>query len=477
LHDSIRPAGCAWIVYESLPMLVETSSERTSSDSASSLRVLLTLAWPIIVSRSTQTVIGISDALLVANLGSAAVAATGTGAFNTYALLILPMGTLFIVQSFVSQLFGKGDLAGARRYGWYGLVLAAQTQLVCMAATLVVGATLALFSYTPEVHGLMTRYMQVRLFCGGAAMGMEALSSYYGGLGNTRLPMMASVFAMVLNVLLNWVLIRGHLGAPAMGVTGSALASTIATWVAFLAIFAVFLRDRRTARVKLVGGEYWRMLRFGVPSGLNWFFEFFAFNVFINIVVAGLGTAALGAMMAVFNINGLSFMPAFGVASAGAILVGQNIGADRKDEVPRVLGLALRTAAIWQGCVGLIYLAFPRTLMAPFARGADAAVMMEVGVRMVMLSSAWQVFDAIAMTTAESLRAAGDTAWPLYARLALAWGLFCPGSYITVRLMHGTDVHAMLWIVGYMGLLALALWMRFRTGRWRDIALTSEPAP
>src|SRR5581483_2339798 len=102
-----------------------------------SLRALLTLAWPIIVSRSTQTVIGISDALLVADLGSAAVAATGTGAFNTFALLILPMGTLFIVQSFVSQLFGKGDFAGARRYGWYGLVVSAQTQVACMAATLV----------------------------------------------------------------------------------------------------------------------------------------------------------------------------------------------------------------------------------------------------------------------------------------------------------------------------------------------------
>ncbi len=423
--------------------------------------------------------IGLSDALLVAQLGSAAVAATGTGAFNTFALLVLPMGTLFIVQSFVSQLFGKSDLAGARRYGWYGLIVAAKTQLLCMVATLLVPLALSLFSYAPEVRELMTRYMQVRLLCGGAAMGIEALASYYGGLGNTRLPMIASIFAMVLNVGFNWVLIRGHLGAPAMGVAGSALASTLATWIAFLALFAWFLRDGRrigAGGAKLVMKEYVRMLRFGLPSGLNWFFEFFAFNVFINIVVAGLGTAALGAMMAVFNINGLSFMPAFGVASAGAILVGQSIGADRKDDVPRVLSLALRTAALWQGCVGAAYLLFPRVLIAPFAQGADAAAMMKVGVRMVMLSAAWQVFDAVAMTTAESLRAAGDTAWPLWARLALAWGLFCPGSYITVRLMHGTDVTAMLWVVAYMGLLALALWLRFRSGRWRNIALTSEPA-
>jgi MATE family multidrug resistance protein len=440
---------------------------------------LLRLAWPMVVSRSTQTVIGISDSLLVADLGSAAVAATGTGAFNTFAILILPMGTMSIVQSFVAQLFGQGDLPGARRYAWYGLVLALETQLVCMLGALAVPYVLSKFSYAPDVRELMTRYMQIRLMCGGAAMGIEALGAYYAGQGNTRLPMIASIFAMVLNVALNWVLIRGHLGAPAMGVPGSALASAIATWIAFLAFFAVFVRDpaaRSTQTFSTLLREYGRMMRFGVPSGLNWFFEFLAFNVFINVVVAGLGTPALGALVAVFNINGLSFMPAFGLASAGAILVGQSIGADRKEDVPHVVALTLRTSIAWQACVGAAYLLVPRLLFTPFARGEDAAAMMAVGVRMVMLSSAWQIFDAIGMTTAESLRAAGDTAWPLWARLALAWGLFFPGSYITSRFFHGTDVHAMLWIVAYMGLLSLALWFRFRSGRWRSIELT-EPHP
>src|SRR4051812_3204425 len=97
---------------------------------------LLRLAWPIIVSRSTQTVIGVSDAVLVADLGSAAVAATSAGGFNTFAILILPMGILFIVSSFASQLFGKGDLPGARRFGFYGLGIAAATQVVCMLSAL-----------------------------------------------------------------------------------------------------------------------------------------------------------------------------------------------------------------------------------------------------------------------------------------------------------------------------------------------------
>ena len=388
------------------------------------------------------------------------------------------MGTVFIVQSFVSQLYGQGDRVGARRYGWYGLVVAALTQLACMAAAPLVPAVLARFHYGPDVHALMTRYMQVRLLGGGAAMGIEALAAYYGGLGNTRLPMIASIFAMVLNVALNWVLIRGHLGAPALGVTGSALASTLATWTAFAGLFVWFAREGGAVvgRPKLRAREFARMLRFGLPSGLNWFFEFLAFNVFINIVVAGLGTPALAAMMAVFNLNGVSFMPAFGVASAGAILVGQSIGGGRNDDVPRVLGLSLRTAAIWQACVGATYLLVPRLVMTPFARGADAQAMMAIGARMVMLSSAWQIFDAVGMTTAEALRAAGDTSWPLWARLALAWGLFFPGSYVTVRWLGGSDVVAMLWIVAYMSLLALALWLRFRSGRWRAIALTGPDA-
>jgi MATE family multidrug resistance protein len=316
----------------------------------------------------------------------------------------------------------------------------------------------------------MTRYMQIRLMCGGAAMGIEALAAYYGGLGKTWLPMMASVFAMVLNVALNWVLIRGHLGAPAMGVAGSALASSIATWIAFAALAGWFLFSGTVPR--LVLKELGRMLRFGLPSGFNWFFEFFAFNVFINIVVAGLGTVALGSMMAVFQVNGLSFMPAFGVASAGAILVGQSIGANRRDDVPRIVRLTLRTTATWQGLVGLAYVLTPRTFIQPFARGVDAAAMIETGARMMMLSAAWQLFDATSMTMAETLRAAGDTAYPLWVRLGLAWGLFFPGSYITVRRLGGNDVQAVAWVVVYMGLLAGLLWLRFRSGKWREIELT-----
>ena len=91
-----------------------------------------------------------------------------------------------------------------------------------------------------------------------------------------------------------------------------------------------------------------------------------------------------------------------------------------------------------------------------------------------MLSACWGLFDAAANTLAETLRAAGDTAYTLWMRLAMAWLVFVPGSYITVRYFEGGDIGAMLWLVGYLALLAVALWLRFQTGAWRKLQLVES---
>jgi MATE family multidrug resistance protein len=446
-------------------------------DRGRTLRALLGLAWPIVVSRSSQVVVGISDAILVAHLGAAALAATTAGALNAFNFFILPMGTVFIVSSFSSQLFGMGDPRGARRYGWYGLAIAVATGVLGVAALPLVPALLARLPYAPEVRTLMEEYLAIRLLSAGPVIGIEALANYYGGLGRPGLPMKASVAAMILNVAGCVVLIDGRLGAPAMGVRGSALASTLASSVAFLGLLAVFLWEARRAggsgRLRL--RELLRVLRFGLPSGVNWFLEFLAFTFFTNVVVAGLGTTAVAALMTVFQVNSVAFMPAFGVASAGAILVGQAIGARARQRVPEVVALSFAVAAGWEGLVAVAYLVAPDLVLAPFARDpASAAALVDVARRMLYLSVAWQLFDAGASVLAESLRAAGDTLFTLWARVAIAWLVFAPGSWISVRVLGGGDVAAVAWLLVYLALLAIVLWLRFRSGAWRRIVLV-EP--
>ncbi|MCA2981028.1 MAG: MATE family efflux transporter [Myxococcaceae bacterium] len=453
-------------------------SAPAAAASRPTLKALLTLAVPVVLSRASQTVVGLSDALMVAHLGAAALAATSTGAANAFSLLILPMGVTFIVSTFAAQLFGRGDVASARRYGWYGLLVAALTQVVSLSALPLVSGVVEALPYEAEVQVLMATYLRWRLVSGGAAIGIEALANFYGGLGRTVPGMVVNLAAMVANVALNALLIDGAGPVPALGVLGAALASSVSTWAAFLGFFAFFLREgRQAARAPLSWAEFTRMVRFGLPAGLNWFFEFLAFIFFVNVVVAGLGTPAVAALNSVIQLNSVAFMPSFAIASAGAVLVGQAIGAGRKDDVPRVVGLSVATASVWMGAAGLAYLLVPELLVRPFARGADGAAVLHFGVRMLTVSAAWQLFDASATSLAECLRGAGDTLYPLVVRLVIAWVVFVPGAYLTVRHLGGGDVEAMAWLVAYLALLAGALFLRFRSGRWREVRLLEPEAP
>ncbi len=97
-----------------------------------SARGLWKVAWPIMISRMSQSVVGLCDTQMVSALGTSAVAAASTGAMNSFAILIFPLAMIFLVSSFCSQMYGQGDVAGARRFGWYGLFLAMVMQVVCI---------------------------------------------------------------------------------------------------------------------------------------------------------------------------------------------------------------------------------------------------------------------------------------------------------------------------------------------------------
>jgi MATE family multidrug resistance protein len=105
---------------------------------------------------------------------------------------------------------------------------------------------------------------------------------------------------------------------------------------------------------------------------------------------------------------------------------------------------------------------------------ARTTAFLELGARMLMLSAIWQLFDAAANTLAEALRAAGDTTFTMWARVAIAWMVFVPGSYLSVRVWDGGEVAAVLWLAGYLGVLALVLGLRFRSGRWLEISLFGD---
>jgi MATE family multidrug resistance protein len=288
--------------------------------------------------------------------------------------------------------------------------------------------------------------------------------------------MVAGATAMSVNVLGCLALIEPRFGLPGFGVAGAGWASVLASWSGFAVVLVRLAREkeiavRRSGALRL--SEFKRVLSFGLPNGANWFLEFGAFALFINVVTAHLGTSALAAFNVVIQVNSISFMPAWGVGTAGSILVGEAIGRGAKDEVWPIVRLTGAVASGWMVTVGLLYLLAPRALIRLFA-SHDTDAIVAIGATMLTLSAVWQLFDGIGLTLSEALRAAGDTSWPMGARILLAWGVFLPLAWLAVLRRGGGVATLMLVLVTYLALLAMALAWRFASGRWRLIELV-EP--
>ena len=128
-----------------------------------SLKVLLVLALPMVLARATQSVMTFADALMVEHLGPQAIAASATGGFNAFLLMILPMGTVFIVQSFVAQLVGAGDRDATPRFAWYGLIISGIAGVIAIGLLPAIDPLLLLADFSPGLREQMSSYMHLRL--------------------------------------------------------------------------------------------------------------------------------------------------------------------------------------------------------------------------------------------------------------------------------------------------------------------------
>jgi MATE family multidrug resistance protein len=332
--------------------------------------------------------------------------------------------------------------------------------------------------YAPGVERAMVTYMSIRFLSVGAIVGSEALGNWFAGLGNTRVAMAAGATAMTVNVLGCYGSVQPHFGLPGFGVAGAAWASVVGSWCGFAVVAVALWRSSSAVAPRQSGGlrlsEFLRVLRFGIPNGANWFLEFAAFAVFLNGVAGHLGTTVLAGLNVVIQINSVAFMPAWGISAAGAVLIGEAIGRRSPGEVWPLVRLTGVVAVSWMVAVGLLYLVAPESLIRLFASSESSGIV-AVGATMLTLSAVWQIFDGIGITLSEALRAAGDTAWTMAARITLSWGVFVPLAWFAVIRSGGGVVALMLSLVTYLTLLAAALAWRFASGRWRAIELV-EPS-
>jgi len=441
---------------------------------ASLLSHLAELAIPVVLASVAQTLMGLVDTLMVGRLGETPIAAVGLATLLFSAVATTLKALDVAAQTFTARRVGAGrsDEVGAI------LATALSCSLVLGALLSLVGmlwpdAMLRLVSADPEIHRLGGRYLVFRYAGLVPLLVLFMLRGVFDGIGWTRVGMVVGVGMNLLNVLLNWVLIFGKLGAPQLGVAGAALASSISAVVAAVAIVIFGLRPtvrkrfRFFARGNLQPGLLGPFLRVGWPPALQTFGIIVLILLFF-FVLGKISTLAVAAGNVVMRIASLSLMPGIGVAIAVQTLVGQALGRGDRGTAVRTGWGGVVLALLLMGWMGMLFVAIPETLLRAFS-SSDRLI--AAGIPILRLTGVAQLLAAVGAPLGGALRGAGATRQVMVVDVLVGFGLLAPCAYIFGIVLDGGLIGAWLGLLIWFFLYAAGLTALFVRGRWQYIEI------
>jgi len=269
------------------------------------------------------------------------------------------------------------------------------------------------------------------------------------------------VAANLVNAGCNWVFVYGHLGSPALGVSGSAVATAIGRWLMLVLLLAMAWRELEPHLVPLRRGIFeWpaiaRMLAIGTPIGGQQMLEAGAFGA-IGLLMGLIGTVAVAAHQIAITLAAFTFMVPLGVGSAAAVRVGHAIGAGDDARARAAIRAAYVCGVGFMAITAIVFLTMPRLLASAFT--GDSRVI-ALAAALIPIAGFFQVFDGAQAVGAGVLRGAGDTTAPLLVMLAAYWLLGVPVSaYLGFRTTMGA---AGLWWGFVCSLAAVAIFLGVR---------------
>ena len=446
-------------------------------------RELARLAYPLILSHLSFTIQTFVNRLLLTWYSTDAVAGAVTGLFAVWSVIALFTGTGEYLTTFVAQYLGAGR---PRRIGpaiWQGVYFSVAAGAVVAALAPLAAPVFDLAGHTPALRHYEVEYARVLMLGAFPVVLMATLSTFFAGRGETGVILRVNVLVTAVNVLLDCLWIFGRGGFPRLGVTGAALGTIVSQAVGSAVYLLLLLKPEFRREYATLAGwrpEPWlvlRLIRYGMPTGLQYSLEVAAFAVFM-VIVGRIGAEALAASGIAFNLNMIVFMPMVGMAVAVSSLVGRYLGADRPGVAERVVGSAFAMSLAYMVACGLLYVFGAKLLLMPYAAGADPAGFPQIaGIATVLLRfvAFYSIFDMMNLVHAAGLRGAGDTVYPMALTFVLAWIVMLVPAWIgCVGLGRGV-YFAWSMATGYVLLLGLLLRRRFRAGHWRSMRVIEAP--
>jgi MATE family, multidrug efflux pump len=458
--------------------------------------VILRLALPTVLAMLSQSVVNEIDVIFFSHL-PCPMSSNGQAALLPSLILTwLFGGSLSAIsvgtQALVARRYAEGDRRAA------GAVLT-NTAFFCVVAG-------ALFSVVgmlclpwlirsmievPEVQRIALSYTRWRLFGIISMAASMGIKSFFDGIGRTHVHLVAAIVMNAVNIVLCWMFIFGHLGAPSMGPTGAGVAAFLATWLglAIMILYAALVRREYDPMrwSNLSGALTWSILKLSIPAGAATVFMMLGFGLFTRAVGkldAGMAAAGVASVAShcggaeavrsaantdIVEILKLTFTACLAFGTATATLISQSLGRRRPDEAQRWGWASVRLGIVLFGVVGLCEgFLFTHQLVALVSN--SSAVRAEAIFPLRIMGIATPII-AVAMILTEGLFGAGNTKFVAVAQLLLVFGCLVPGAYVLGIILHMALKG--IWIAAfvYSCLAAATMSTKFAGGSWKTIKL------
>ncbi|MEJ2096824.1 MAG: MATE family efflux transporter [Deltaproteobacteria bacterium] len=448
-------------------------------------REVLHIAIPLILSTASWSIQHFVDRMFLSWYSPEVIAAAMPAGMLHFSVASIFMGTAGYVSTFVAQYYGARRFSRIGPAIWQGIYISIAGGLVLLCLYPAAEPVFRWIGHDAAVQQQEVAYFQMLCFGGFFYLASYAISGFFSGRGKTWPVMWVNTFTTIVNLLLDYILIFGHFGFPELGIRGAGLA-TILDGVSSLLVYVLLMamHEHNAAYHTLKGWRpekelFFRVLRFGLPSGVQFFLEMAGFTGFV-LIVGRLGTVSLAATNIAFNINTLAFMPMIGCGIAISVLVGQYLGADKPELAQTATYSGFHLAFLYMGAIAAAYFLWPDIFVIPFALKADPQSFREIydfSVILLRFVAFYSLFDTMNIIFCSAIKGAGDTRYVMFISVGLSiFGLLIPTYLAVIVLKYGLMVS---WIIAtsYVILLGVTFFLRFLSGKWKSMRVIEQTVP
>jgi putative MATE family efflux protein len=446
-------------------------------DESNLIGSVMRLAWPVVVQQVSFSLVQLVDTALVGHLGEDALAGVRLAGqifwFSQAGMVAVGVGSTAIIARNV----GAGNAHLASRTLQNAILMSLLWGVAVGLAMWFLGSWgLGALGAEPQAKHEGTTYLRA------AAVGMPFWSMVFAGnasqqgAGDTRTPMMTGIVINVANIIIAYTLINGVGPAPKLDVLGSGAGFTGAAIIGCVLVLGILALRREglhwvPARLfALHPADARRVLTVGIPAGVEQAQFNVAFMIYTRII-ASLGTTALAAHGVTLAIQSLTFNVGFALSVATSALVGQSLGAGKPEVAERAAWLTTRYSLVFMTAMGILMMLFGRQITDVFVGGDKAEEVVDIGRQLLFIFAFALPGIAVSLCLGGALRGAGDTRIVLFIMAGSTWIVRLVPAYVFAITL-GMGVPG-AWLAAIMDInfRSLLMYLRFRQGKWKEIAV------